>query len=423
MLQNIREKVLKETIWSILTKGTTLLFFIPINIILARFLGVELYGQWSFVFSLVTVFSLIAYFGVNQSAQKFVAQHNHTDHLYSVLIAAIVVRVIVSTFFILLFLLTLSTILHVLDRPELFKIMLLSLIYIFFSSIVEFLKSIFSGLHTIKSNFTVNILEYGLKLVISLLVLLYVQSVFMVMEAFSLAVFITAIFCMGLLINAYKLVRKNIPWQEIKTHMRDIFYYSIPLFFVSIGFIVATELDTLMVGFFYSDTEVGIYSVAKQIISKTPHIALAIAMGVMPLFAKIDKENVEGRKKLLKKIIFLNTVIFGFIGSVFLLFGTKIMVLFFGEAYIRSGTVLKLLVPFMIVYSYSVYLSTFLDYQGLAKVRAFYVSASLILNIILNIFLIPKYGASGAAISTSLSFVPSLLVEYGQVRRQFNRYR
>jgi len=81
--------------------------------------------------------------------------------------------------------------------------------------------------------------------------------------------------------------------------------------------------------------------------------------------------------------------------------------------------ILKLLVPFILISSYLILLSSFLDYRGLAKKRAFYLSISALINIFLNYFLIPQIGASGAAIATSTAYIPYIIFNGLEVKREF----
>jgi O-antigen/teichoic acid export membrane protein len=67
----------------------------------------------------------------------------------------------------------------------------------------------------------------------------------------------------------------------------------------------------------------------------------------------------------------------------------------------------------------SIILSSFLDYIGKAKKRAYNISVTIILNIGLNIILIPRYGATGAAIATSVSYLPYVILNWLEVRKIF----
>ena len=91
----------------------------------------------------------------------------------------------------------------------------------------------------------------------------------------------------------------------------------------------------------------------------------------------------------------------------------------FGKEYLGSVLPLQILTFYIICFSFSIFLSSLLDYQGKAKKRAVNLSFTLIANIILNYILIPPYGAIGAAIATSTSYLPYIILNFIEVRKTF----
>ncbi len=190
-----------------------------------------------------------------------------------------------------------------------------------------------------------------------------------------------------------------------------------PLFIITIGFLIATEIDTVMLGFLSTDTELGIYGVAKQVVIKLPHISVAIAMGSMPVFAKLNDDNRKELKIFFYKLLKTNTVIYLIITTGILLFSPFFVPMIFGNEYCASVLPLQILTVYSVVFSYSILLGNFLDYQGLANKRAVFLTISVIINIIINTILIPEYGAVGAAIATSISYFPYIIFNWIEVKR------
>jgi O-antigen/teichoic acid export membrane protein len=198
---------------------------------------------------------------------------------------------------------------------------------------------------------------------------------------------------------------------------KEIFKYNIPLFFTAIGIMFIGEIDTVMLGILSSDVQVGIYSASKQIISKLPHIALAISLGTMPIFAKLNSDNRKELNSLFIKLLKINSLIFGSIVVILLTTAWFFVPLLFGQEYIGAVLPLQILTVYLITFSFSVFLNAFLDYQGKAKKRAINISFSVVLNIILNYLLIPRYGATGAAIATTTSYLPYVVLNWFEVRK------
>lgn len=414
----LANKLLKETSWSFAAKGVAFVLFIALNIFLARALGPEDFGRWSFFFSVLTVFFLLSYFGINNSSQKFVAQYNQTDKLRSVLVSSFWLRIVVSFLFSLLLLIVHKPLATLLGRPDLELLFLYAVPFIFLAGVIEYLKCIFEGLHRLKYNFIVNLLEYGLKLALVILFLGFSGTLLSIVGAFTLALLITSLTGLYLLYTRFcRVFDESRSVSEKVDITGDILKYSLPLFIISIGFLIATEVDTIMLGLLSTDTEVGVYAVAKQIIVKVPHISLAIAMGTMPVFAKLNESNREGLRKLFNKLLKINTLVIVPIAMTILLFSGYLVPLIFGAGYSAAVFPLQILVVYLLCTTFSTPLGSFLNYRGLATKRAINMSVMIFLNIILNLLLIPQHGAIGAAIGTSASFIPYLLLNWFEVRK------
>lgn len=410
-----KNKILKEISWSFFTIGVVFLLYFSLNIYLARSLGVEKFGSLSFFLSILSIFILLSGFGINVSTSKYVAQYNKTEKLITVLNSGIKLRFIFSLFFSIIIAIFHNQLALFVGKPELSLLFLFAAPLLFFSGVVAFLKKVFQGLHRLKYNFIINFLENGLKLVLVVIFFTFSSEIFSIINAFVLSFLITSFVGFYLLYkNFYKKYKTN--YKE-KSFSKDIFEYSIPLLFISIGFAVAMEVDILMLGLLTTDREVGIYTVAKKIAVKLPHISIAISMGVMPLFVKFNNDKQEKLKKIFYTVLKINTLIFFIIALVIFFFSPFFIPLIFGSQYSSSALSLQILTVYLVAYSFSILLSSFLNYQGLAKKRAVNLSFSIFLNIVLNFALIPSYGAVGAAISTSVSYLPYVFLNWRETKK------
>lgn len=409
-----KNKIFRETFWAFMTQGSTFLLYFSINVYLARALGIEKFGIWSFFFSIFTIILLLPNAGINNSIKKYVAQYNKTEKINAVLKSSVKLRFISSLIFIVLFFLIHKQLAEFINRPEFASLFLFSIPLILLSTFLEFLKKVFIGLHKIKYNFIINLLEYGLKLLLVVLFLTVSLELLDIINAFTVAVFVASVAGSYFLYKDFYLKNKTNGKEDFT---KDILKYSLPLFFASIGFLAATEIDILMLGLLATNTEVGIYSIAKQVIAKLPHISIIIVMGTMPMFAKLNKNNKRELKKLFYKLLKINATLLFVMVSVILLFSGVFVPLIFGLEYTASVLPLQILTIYLVCFSTTMFFGSFLDYQGLAKKRAINLSISVVLNIFLNLILIPTYGAIGAAIGTSVSYLPYVLLNWLEVKK------
>lgn len=409
----LKNKLIKETLWGFATKGVSFVLFMALNIFLARILGVEDFGLWSFLFAIISGIFLISMFGINASG-KFIAQHNSTDELKNVIRNSFKLRLLISSFFALLIFFGSGTISILVGHPEFEILLQYSAPLVFSMGFLEYLKTAFGGLHRIKYNFVVNVLEFGFKIIFVIFLFQFSKNLINIVNAFSLASFLTII--IGLSLLYFKFYAK-IEHSTNNTSVSDIVKYAIPLFFTSIGSVIATEIDTVLLGLYSSNYEVGIYAVGKNIVNTVPQISLAIAMGTMPVFAKINDKNKQELKQLFYKILKINTWLMASIIIGIIFFSGFLIPLIYGANYAGAVLPLQILTIFLVCRSFLIFLNLFLDYQGLAKKRLFNSIISMVLNIILNLILIPRYGAVGASIGTSISYLPYVILNWLEAKK------
>jgi len=191
---------------------------------------------------------------------------------------------------------------------------------------------------------------------------------------------------------------------------------SLPLFISSIklgakgvlaavaGFIII-QSDILMIRHFRDDTETGIYSIAATLAFLLIAIPQSTGKVLFPYISKLEhREGGDGTDTAIIycRITFLITVSVAFIAIILAPFMISFV---YGEAYSASAT------PFIILalaIAFSGYVFV-LDAQLYAREQVWVATVcsvlAALLNIGLNIYLIPQYGAIGAAITSFISYL------------------
>jgi len=189
-------------------------------------------------------------------------------------------------------------------------------------------------------------------------------------------------------------------------HLRELANYSFPVMFAAIMVFLIVWTDTLMLGYFRTASEVGIYNAAHS----TAALIFILPAGIISLFLPIVM-GFYSRKKYNQIKKFHKTVsrwIFFFNFPVFLvmaIFPSQIIRIIFGKEYAAAALPLVILVAGYILYSLT-YTST--NILSMAKKTKLILIITIILagsNILLNFLLIPPYGVNGAAVATSVSYI------------------
>ena len=238
----IPSKFVTETIWSIAAKGVAFFCFYGTNIFLARYLGVDDFGFWSFFFSFLSLVLLLSLLGISPAAKYLTAKYDGTEFLHSVWISSLKLRIRATTVFSIAYLVLAYPLALLIDKPGLFQLIILSLPLILISGIVEYFKNVSAGLHALKTNFIITSTEYGSKLVLTVSFLLIANSVISIIGAYTLSLLFAAVIAYFLVsrkfVNSGEVVRK-----DFTTELTD---YAKMIFLISIAVVVSTEVDTLI---------------------------------------------------------------------------------------------------------------------------------------------------------------------------------
>lgn len=187
--------------------------------------------------------------------------------------------------------------------------------------------------------------------------------------------------------------------------IKHITSLSFPMFLTSSTLMVIYQSDTLMLGFFRNESEVGIYSIALKLSLLTVFILNSINSLAAPKFAQLYYSGeIEQLKTIAQKStrlafwaslpLILAYVFFGYI-----------LLSFFGEEFETGYIALLLLTTGQLINVASGAVGLFLDMTGHEKVFRNIVVSTGLLNIILNLILIPAYHINGAAMASMVSIM------------------
>jgi len=262
-----------------------------------------------------------------------------------------------------------------------------------------------------------NVVEFGLKFIFVFLFLNFYKGIIPVIGAYSAAIFLAIM--VGLVIFARVYRAAPAGEDQTKKFLGSIFGYSLPLSLISIGYVVMTEVNTQMLGFLTTQREVALFGVGKQIVNKLPQISIALSMGIMPAFAQIDFGQYAEMRKKFYGLLRTNFFLFAAISVGIILFSPIVIPFIYGAAYREAVLPLQILSLRLVASTTIIFLNNFLDYQGKAKRRAFNYSLAIFTNVVLNWLMIPRWGAIGAAVATTISYIPYLWLNWIEVNRIF----
>lgn len=217
-------------------------------------------------------------------------------------------------------------------------------------------------------------------------------------------------------VKLFKLgIRPHLIFKGWRLHFKGV----IALFASSIAISIYVMLDTLMLGFQSSYDEVGYYNSAMHIIKALLPIATALSAVAVPRVASfMHKKQTHKINELMSKSLGVVSFLAFPITLGIIAVSPIFVPLFFGEKFagavlpMQIGSVLILLIGLNNLNGVQVLI-------GLDKDKQFFYSvlSGAIANFLLNLILIPRYGAVGATIASVYAETQILIVNEYFVRK------
>lgn len=192
-------------------------------------------------------------------------------------------------------------------------------------------------------------------------------------------------------------------WKFDPTYARQLLIDSLPIVFVAASGIIAARIDQLFIKHFLDMTSVGLYGVAIQLSEIWQFVPGILLTAVFPAIinARVHRKTYKRRLGLL----IISLASYGIaIASLLTIFAPAVIELIYGPAYSGASEPLRIYIWSLVGMILGLLSTQFLLAENQRTVQMVSASGPLILNIILNIYLIPRMGMSGAAIATVVSY-------------------
>jgi PST family polysaccharide transporter len=214
----------------------------------------------------------------------------------------------------------------------------------------------------------------------------------------------------GLLL-IYRLSGQHISaWKVRVRRAKHLLLESWPLILASVAVMVYMKIDQVMLGEMLGDHAVGVYSAAVRISEIWYFIPLAIASSVTPALIEAKKVSEELYYRRIAKLFRLMAGIAFAIAIPMTFASNLVMDVLYGRDYIEAGPVLAIHIWAAVFVFLGVAQGPWTVNEGLTKLALFRTAVGAIVNIALNLVLIPGYGVIGAAIATIISYALSAFV-------------
>jgi O-antigen/teichoic acid export membrane protein len=185
--------------------------------------------------------------------------------------------------------------------------------------------------------------------------------------------------------------------------MKKILFYSLTVFLAGFSHLLLMKTDRIMIGIFGAARDVGIYNAAAVMAAQVAFFLGAFNAIFPPIIADLHNRGMRKQMDYLLKLT--GKWIFGLTFPVFLvivIFSKPLMGLF-GKGFVLGWPVLIVLAGAQMINAGVGPVGFMLTMTGRQKLELLNSLVLGVLNVILNIILILKFGVLGAAIATGIS--------------------
>ncbi len=177
-----------------------------------------------------------------------------------------------------------------------------------------------------------------------------------------------------------------------------------PLIVSAILTMTYLRIDQIMIGNMIGSKELGLYSVAVQISEVWYFIPMAICSSVFPAIVKAEAHSEELFYSRLQRLYNLMVLLSYGIAIPVAFFADEIIVFLFSAAYRDAGPLLTILIWTGIFTSLGAARNLLIVAKNWTRVNLVSIALGCTTNIFLNVMLIPQYGAMGAVVATFISY-------------------
>lgn len=375
------------------------------RVIIVRSLPKGDFGVYTLGIAILAFITIFASLGLLIGSQRYIAffySSNDYGSVKGVVYSTIKIMLVSTAVLSLGILFLINHIANIFNEPGLKTVMYLILLILPLSLALSMLTSFYTGFKV------VSVQLYFVSLLFNVVSITFILLAFQINRSVGNA-FLGMLLAYMLSFGALLIYSKKhfpVRLRAIKKTIvtKQLLLLSLPIFVMNLTVLVINQISILIMGFSKTAEVVGTYGVATSYVQFVEMIFAALVVIFLPVItgmtAKGEKEEAKRVYSSATKWVYILSVP---LFATFLLFPSESIKLMFGSRYVEAATIVQILCIgrfFNILFGPNGELMLAYGRTGLLMINAL---AGGVVNICLNVLLVPHYGASGAAISFAIS--------------------
>ena len=392
---------------SIIFAGTivSMLFEFLSRILIIRSTSTAEYGIFALALVILNIVVIIATLGLQDGATRHIAYHRgrgDLERVYSTVVSSLELTAAAGVVCGIVMYAAAGLLADVFGMPQLGYVVRIFAVGVPFFAAIRVLVAVYRGFDSVKERVYFNdLMQFSLRIVMLAVVMYLGLSFGWVIFAYLVPIVLTGILFAGYTVRRFPAMKASfvpVRW--------ELLVLSVPLLINGVLNQLMTWTDTLMLGYYKTAEIVGLYNGAVPVAQMISVILISTTFMYVPIISQLYSKGkiVEMRRNyaVLTKWIFSATL-----PSFFLVFffPSAVLTVLFGAEYSAAAAALQIL-------TLGFFVHTFLGPNGMTLIALGKTQLlmrlsiiSVLINIILNILLIPKFGMIGAAAASVVSLI------------------
>lgn len=419
-------EVIKGTSYSFVANIIGIIIGLFLNLLIAKYYGANILGELATLISFITIISIFGLLGTHTYSMKKIPQFISTNKqeeinsLYIKIVILVFTSSIVLSFIIYYFSNFIAlNIFNKENYSSLFVTASFILIFFIFQKLNLFTLRAFKSIKLF-ALFTILITIFNF-------IILSIMTIFFYNEENPINTYACSVFAVSIISFYYvNKIRKNklkgFKSTSSKENIGSILITAFPMFLTTGMQTIFGHTDILMLGFFSTIENVGIYIIVIKLSLLTSFLLTVINSMMAPKISELyHKDKIDELKNLAQRssnFTFLSSLPFFIF---YILFG-EVILQFFGEDF-KSGYFALIILAFgHLVSSGAGSVVNFLNMTGKHLIVTYCMITVGFLNVTLNYLLIPIYGIEGAAFATMISKISINLFSLYYIKKEYKIY-
>ena len=396
------DSIARNTLFAFASRLSGAIFMAVLTLYLVRALGAAGYGVLALALAVEGLLLLPSDFGVSAAAGRFIAERRgDRNAIARVLADALKLKLITATSASIALFATAGPIASAYDKPDLAWPLRGIALSLFGNSFLLLLGGAFIAQAKASTNFGIDVAKTTIETTASIALVMLGTGVAgaafgrgaAYLFATGLALALTARYVGR---RAVSLTTTSEGW------IRNVASYAGALAVVDWAWTFFVQLDALIIGAFLGSEAVGLFRAPLRLLAIVGLLGFAFSASVAPRMVRHEREapSVDAFVRALQIILVAQAALL----APFVVWAEPLVTLLFGSEYHESADVLRAIAPYFFLSGFAPLVSVSANFLGVARLRPPIVLATLAINVVLSVVLIPTAGIVGAAIAADVAF-------------------